>query len=572
MSLLKLIDLLQFLQQFLRQYARQHTRQQIRQRALSSPVTIALTALLLTQASTISASDCSPTTAATIDLTPAINGWGINRRNHRFIAEQDAGISKATLDKLKIKWVFAMPNTKTPHSQPLITSNTVYIGDEPGVVYALDRETGCEKWRFDAENTVRTAIRLVNYRDTNGESERLLSFGTAGGEVFGIDPISGQQRWRIVADSHSKTMVSGSSIDHNGIIYQPVSSWEAFYAMNPFYGCCTFRSSLIALQPSNGEILWRAYMIEEAAAVTKKRLLLPDMRGPSGAPVWSQPTLDVSRNRIYVGTGENYSSPATDTSDAIIAFDLDTGEMLWHQQFLASDAWNVSCEVLVETNCPKERGVDLDFGAPPILARVANRDFILAGQKNGAVYALDPDNGGELIWSHKPGTGGKLGGVHFSMAVDQQRGVLYVPISDRPVKALGDNPAGIPNPSLHAFDIKTGETLWATPAPDVCINDKGKQVKGCYPGLSAAITATENLVFAPSLDGHVRVFDAHSGAHIWAFDTRQRFASVNGKDAKGGAIDLGGVYLDDGQLFITSGYGVFDQKPGNAFIVMEVSE
>ncbi len=531
-----------------------------------------LLALIFPAIATVTAlaEQCEPALASSIDLTPHINGWGINKKNHRFIAESNAGINRDNVANLQVKWVFAMPKTKTPHTQPFITTDTVFIGDEPGMVYALDRETGCEKWRFDADTTVRTALRFMTY-ESNGQQHNLLTFGTAGGEVFGIDPLTGEQQWRILAEDHSKVMVSGSSIDHQGVIFQPVSSWEAMWAVNPFYACCDFRSSVIALDPANGELIWRSYTIEEESKLIKKRFLLPDQYGPSGAPVWSQPTLDAKRNRLYVGTGENYSSPATDTSDAIIAFDLSSGEMLWHQQFLASDAWNVACESPFDFNCPTERGVDLDFGAPPILVTVDGRDIILAGQKSGSVFALDPDQQGELLWQQKPGTGGKLGGVHFSMGVDQAKGILYVPISDRPVDILGDNPEGEPNPSLHAFDIATGQSIWSTQAPDICQDAEGRAVKRCHPGLSAAVTVTESLVFAPSLDGHIRAFDAETGASIWAFDTRGKFPAVNAKQAKGGSIDLGGAYLDGGQLFINAGYGTFDQQGGNAFIVLEVT-
>lgn len=520
------------------------------------------------------ANKCSPETSTSINLTADINGWGINNKNHRFISETDAGITPENLSKLQVKWVFALPDTKTPHSQPFITPDTVFIGDEPGLVYALDRETGCEKWRFNAETTVRTAIRFLDFetRDKNKLKNNILTFGTAGGEVFGLNPLTGQQLWRIKADNHSKTMVSGSSTDHNGVIFQPVSSWEAMWAVNPFYACCTFRSSVIALDPANGQILWRSYMVKDEPKVTKENLIWPDHYGPSGAPVWSQPTLDIKRNRLYVGTGENYSSPSTDTSDSIIALDLTTGEMLWHQQFLASDAWNVACESPLDHNCPNERGVDLDFGAPPILVTIDDRDIILAGQKNGAVYALDPDQKGKLLWQQKPGTGGKLGGIHFSMGVDKAKGVLYVPISDRVVEILGQNPKGKPNPSLHAYDIATGKRLWATPAPDICTDDNGDPIDSCHRGLSAAVTITDNLVFAPSLDGHIRAFDAHNGTPLWSFDTNGEFTAVNANKASGGAIDLGGVYLDSGQLFVNAGYSTFDQQAGNAFIVLEVVE
>ncbi|HCH20311.1 MAG TPA: hypothetical protein DEX33_02830, partial [Cellvibrionales bacterium] len=104
----------------------------------ASIVLRALLSLMLTAASaSVLAEQCEPALAASIDLTPQINGWGINKQNHRFIAESDAGISPDNVAKLQVKWVFAMPKTKTPHTQPFITNDTVFIGDEPGIVYAL---------------------------------------------------------------------------------------------------------------------------------------------------------------------------------------------------------------------------------------------------------------------------------------------------------------------------------------------------------------------------------------------------------------------------------------------------
>jgi glucose dehydrogenase len=111
------------------------------------PTKIISAVLLFIISSGALANKCSPETSTSINLTADINGWGINNKNHRFISETDAGITPENLSKLQVKWVFALPDTKTPHSQPFITPDTVFIGDEPGVVYALDRETGCEKWR-----------------------------------------------------------------------------------------------------------------------------------------------------------------------------------------------------------------------------------------------------------------------------------------------------------------------------------------------------------------------------------------------------------------------------------------
>ena len=44
------------------------------------------------------------------------------------------------------------------------------------------------------------------------------------------------------------------------------------------------------------------------------------------------------------------------------------------------------------------------------------------------------------------------------------------------------------------------------------------------------------------------------------------FAAVNGGRAKGGTIDLGGAYVAEGELYLSSGYELVNQIGGNAFI------
>jgi len=61
-------------------------------------------------------------------------------------------------------------------------------------------------------------------------------------------------------------------------------------------------------------------------------------------------------------------------------------------------------------------GPDYDFGASAILVRLGGRDLLLAGQKSGIVYALDPDAQGKILWQERVGTGGITGGVQWGMA------------------------------------------------------------------------------------------------------------------------------------------------------------
>ncbi len=507
------------------------------------------------------ASECN---TREIDPNPRVNGWGINAQNHRFISDKNAGIDSANVGQLEVKWVYALPETDSPRFLPYISSDTVFITDGDERVLALSRDSGCQKWVFEAGSAVRTALTYLAV----GESH-LLVFGTMSAELIAVDVLTGEEQWRTLASEHPKAMISGSPVAYGVRIFQPVSSWELAWAVNPFYGCCTFRGPIVALDATSGQLQWRNHTIQTEPTVFRPRLILPDLMGPSGAPVWSQPTVDAKRQRIYVGTGENYSSPANDTSDAILAFDMRTGELLWKQQFLANDAWNVACELPIDFNCPDERGQDLDFGAPPILLSIDGKDVILAGQKSGYIYALDPNDNGKLLWRQKPGNGGKAGGIHFAMAVDPARAMLFVPISDRDVGFYGDNPPGTPQPSLQAFNALTGERLWRTDAPGDCLADE-EEIDKCFVGFSAAPTATDSLVFAPTLDGVIRAFDSHTGKEIWKHNTLRSYEAVNGGNANGGSIDFGGVFVDGGELFVSSGYGLVGQMPGNAFIVMSV--
>lgn len=521
---------------------------------------VACTLLLLTAVATYG-SDCS-SERGNIDLTAAVSGWSPGTGNLRYTPEAIAGLTPASLERLEPAWVFALPDTDAPRSQPAVTGDTVFIADGNGGVYALDRQTGCTRWQFDAGSMVRTALRLANT-----DEGVLLIVGTLAADLIALEPASGREVWRTRVSDHPRAMISGSTAEWDGILYQGISSWEVFWAANPFYACCTFRGGVVAIEALTGKILWRAHTIEEKPRITRSRTLLPDHKGPSGAPVWSHPTIDPKRRRLYVGTGENYSSPSTDTSDAILAFDMDTGKMIWKRQFTSGDAWNVACVAPGHPNCPEEDGEDLDFGGPPILTTISGKDYLLAGQKSGRILALKPDDG-TVLWSRKLGSGGKAGGVHFGMAADPERGLLFVPISDRDVgRMLGSSHNGTPRPSLHALDIETGETRWAIDSPANCLDDENESLDRCYRGFSAPTSVTGDIVFAPTLDGVLRAFHADTGEQLLAYDTRRRFPAVNGGEAEGGAIDLGGAYVADGDVFLSSGYGLVNQLPGNAFIV-----
>ena len=487
---------------------------------------------------------------------PSWNRWGNGTDNRRYQPASKGGITLANLGTLELKWAFAFPDAARARSQPAVTKDAIFTGSPDGRVYALNAKTGCIWWVFAAESEVRSAPTLGT--NAAGRIDRLY-FGDFKANVYAVNARTGKLLWKASVKDHPAGTITGSLTLHDGRLYVPMSSTEVISAMNGAYECCTFRGGITALTVDNGKPVWRMYSVAAPNRAGSNPNAVPAF-GPSGAPVWSSPTIDAKRGLLYIGTGENYSSPASDMSDSIIAVELATGKIRWSRQTIAGDAWNASCGPIGNTiNCPKEDGPDLDFGAPPILITLpTGKDMLLAGQKSGMVYGLDPDADGRIVWQQRAGMGGFNGGVHWGMASDSR--TLYVGIADTP----GNKGAvGARRPGLHAFDAATGTPLWSRIEPPTCQERAFK----CETALSAPVTLTDGIVFAGAHNGLLRAYSSSSGKTLWTFNTRRSFQAINGAKAVGGSIDSAGPVIADGRLIVNSGYDKFGEIPGNVLLV-----
>ena len=334
---------------------------------------------------------------------------------------------------------------------------------------------------------------------------------------------------------------------------------ESIAATNPNYECCTFRGSVVAMDAVTGKKLWQGYTISETPRVTGQNAKGAKTWGPSGAVPWSSPTLDLEKHAVYIGTGVNYSQPSTTTSDAIVAFDMDSGRMLWTRQFTEADAYNFACVGQDKTNCPRDPFVDVDFGNSGVLRSLGSgRRILVAGDKGGTIYGIDPDQKGAVLWKRKVANGGLNGGLMWGGASDDQ-GTAYFGISDftngKPETGGG----------LVALKLSTGEQIWRTPAPKpTCLS-----LPGCSAAQSAPVTLIPGVAFLGSWDGHIRAYSTNTGAIIWDFDTVQDFQSVNQVKAHGGSINSMAPTIAGGMLYITAGYSG-TALPGNALLAFSV--
>ncbi|MBR0708456.1 PQQ-binding-like beta-propeller repeat protein [Bradyrhizobium liaoningense] len=491
---------------------------------------------------------------------PRWNGWGVDLNNSRFQPADMAGLTAEQVPHLRLKWAYAFPGASVSFAPPTIMGGVLFIGGTDRKVHALDARSGCTLWTFATDGAVRAAI---SFGQLPGSDQFAVFFGDLRANAYAVNALTGALIWKTKVEEHAAARITGAPTLHSGVLYVPVSSLEEAAGSQPSYECCTFRGSVVALQAATGKLVWQAYTIPEVPHPTSKNARGTQLFGPSGAAIWSAPTIDPKRNAVYVATSNSYSNPPAATADAILAFELGTGKLLWKQQATPKDAYVVACYGADKTNCPDDHGPDHDFGQSPILATLGDGSRVLAiAQKSGVVHALDPDDGGKILWQTRIGKGGALGGSEWGSAADGER--IYVANSD--VRFTRDGTRQLDSTQgggLFGLDLASGKI--AMEVPPVPCGDR----RQCSPALSAAVSLIPGVVFSGSVSGFLRAY-ATDGKLLWEFDTAQDFKAVNGVPAHGGAIDGPGPVIAGGMLYTNAGYGQWSGVAGNVLLAFEV--
>lgn len=483
---------------------------------------------------------------------PAWNGWGNGLSNTRFQPANDAQLSAARVPSLKLKWAFGIPDGAETYGQPAIVSGRVFFGDYNGFVYSLNASTGCVYWSFRADAQVRTAI-VAGRVKGDGSANYAAYFGDKKGNVYAVDAHTGKLLWKVNPQPRLLSHITGGAALYDGRVFVGVAGSEEITSMDPHYPCCTYRGSLSALDANTGRTLWKTYTIAEAAKPTHKNSLGTQLWGPAGASIWTTPTVDPKRHAVYVGTGNAFSGLAGKTSDAIVAFDLKTGKILWSYQALANDVSPAGCNGNGPKGeqCPPTPGPDWDFANSPILeALPSGQRVLVAAHKGGLVVAVDPDRKGVLLWKTdlaEPNAGAAIQ-IMWGGASDGQN-VYYA------LKSGG----------VAALRLSDGKRTWTTRIdPAVIPSEVGKRPRR---GLDAAVTVIPGVVLAGGWDGVLHALSTEDGSELWRYETVRDYSTVNGVAAKGGSLGAPGPVVAGGMLYLGSGYvGTGNGIPGNVML------
>ncbi len=482
------------------------------------------------------------------------NGWGPAIANTHAQPAAQAGVTAEQVPTLELKWAFGFPDATSAWAQPTIAAGRLFVGSQNGTVYSLDAKTGCIAWTFTAQGGVRASV-SIGPRSSAGRASYAAYFSDQNGYAYAVDASTGLLLWSHKVDEHPLVRLTGSPALYDGRLYVPTSSYEEG-GKPPGYACCTFRGSLVALDAQTGDEVWKAYTIPERPTLIREYAGGTQIWAPSGGAIWSAPTIDVKRGAIYAGVGNTYSGKAQPTTDAIVAFDLKTGALRWARQMMPGERDVFGCTP-GELNCALKAGPDFDFGASPVLVTVSpGRDLIIAAQKSGVAYALDPDRKGQQVWRYRAGGGSGLGGIQWGIAVDATQ--AYFPIAD----IYSEMPGG-----MHAVSLATGKRAWFTPPPPPACGRPGRACSGAQ---FSAVTAIPGVVFSPSNDGAVRAYSTKDGAIVWTYDANHEFKTLNGVRAKGGSMNGPAPVVAGGMVYVSSGYGAFGLRPGNVLLAFGV--
>jgi polyvinyl alcohol dehydrogenase (cytochrome) len=526
--------------------------------ALQTHAKLCALALLLGGGANAARAEVCPNPAGPVALGSAQwNGWGRDLDNTRY--QPEPAIRASDVAKLALKWAFGYANGGE-FGQPTVVDGRLFISSSSGRIYSLDARTGCTYWTYDAAAGSRTAVIIGELARSRVATlprklKRTLAhldvikapsaafFGDDTGTVYALDAQKGTLLWKTQVETHPLARIMSAPTLYNDRLYVAMTSTEDSAAANPGYGCCTFRGSVAALDIAGGRLAWKSYTVLEEPVPTRKNTAGIQEFGPAGAAIASTPTLDTKRNVLYVATGGSPNGIEQSLTDAVVAFDLDNGKLRWVKQLSRSDVGAFGS----------------GFVSPPILRTLTTgNQVLLAGQKSGMVYGLDPDHGGDTLWQTKigdsgaaagagssvgpPGVAGAPGGVAWGSAADHRN--LYVATTGgmaQPANASG---------SLTALDLKTGAARWHTPSPQPACSWSDQS---CTHGQAQAVTVMPGSAFSGSMDGHLRAYSTIDGKILWDFDTAKEFQTKNGIKATGGPLDHGGATVVNGIVYVNSG-------------------
>lgn len=441
-------------------------------------------------------------------------------------------IDRTNVSELRVEWVHQFNTLSRVETTPIVVDGLMIITESPSNIIALDAVTGRPFWRYDHpvnEDDLRLCCGLNN-RGVAVLGDRIFH-GTVDAHLMALDLNTGNVLWDVeVERAEAGYSITSAPLVVGDKVITGMAGGE--------FGV---RGFLDAYDVETGELAWRYYTIPGPGEPGNETWSGDSWR-TGGAPTWVTGSYDPELNLIYWGTG----NPAPDWngdmrlgdnlwSDAVVAVDADSGELVWGFQFTPHDTH------------------DWDAIQIPVLADIevdgVVRKLLFWANRNAFYYVLDRETGqflhgvpfAEQTWAQgldpngrpilvedmdptedgvvvSPTIGGatnwnspsysRLSGLFYTYALDgatiyYKRDDEYVE-GDRFTGGYGQNADDPENffAAIRALDPMTGALQWEYPIA----------TQGSRPGI---LTTGGGLVFSGSGDGYIFALDQDTGESLW---------------------------------------------------------
>ena len=290
------------------------------------------------------------------------------------------------------------------YSTPVTDGKSLYIGDDVGVMYALDAKTGKTRWTFD------TGMRIVG---SPAVSEGVVVFGSANYTIYGLHAKTGKELWHITTNQ----AVMGAATIHEGIAYIGGGDGRMFaidihtgkvswsfdqltnyvltrplvYNDKLYFGC--WDTHFYALNLTDGSLAWKWNNGKGNPKL-------------SPASVWPV----AANGKIFITAPDRYFT----------CLDAETGEQVWRtKEYKVRETVGLSEDgKTVYSKCMWDTIVAMDATTlEPVTRWAAHADFgyehnpamplekegtLWVSTKNGLLLGMDAATG-KVLWRHKIG-------------------------------------------------------------------------------------------------------------------------------------------------------------------------
>src|ERR1700682_1729588 len=156
------------------------------------------------------------------------NGWSPAPSNTRFQPAAAAGLSLDQVRQLKLKWAYGFDGDIVAFAQPTVLDRNLFLGSASGHVQALNMDSGCVRWTFQAEGPVRAAIAAAPLGDKHA-----LLFGDQTGWFYALEAETGRLLWKKKPEPNESVRLTAAPAVYQGTVFIGVASWEEGRTNNP---------------------------------------------------------------------------------------------------------------------------------------------------------------------------------------------------------------------------------------------------------------------------------------------------------------------------------------------------